>query len=94
MHARTPKNFVLEERLERYADAIELCPRAYAGRWAEACWPLAPGQAAEDPTGFERVVLDLGCGKGVFACEAAAAEIAFVPDPEPAEEQEPAGGEE
>ena len=27
-------------------------------------------------------------------CEAAADEIAFVPDPEPAEEQEPAGGEE
>lgn len=27
-------------------------------------------------------------------CEAAAAEIAFVPNPEPAEEQEQAGGEE
>ena len=84
MHARTPKNFVLEERLERYADAIELCPRAYAGRWAEACWPLDAVQgvpaAGEAPTarprarGFERVVLDLGCGKGIFACEAAAAE--------------------
>ena len=23
LHARLPKNFVLEERLERYADAIE-----------------------------------------------------------------------
>ena len=73
MHARTPKNFVLEERLERYADAIELCPRAYAGRWAEACWPLVPEHAGAG-AGFERVVLALGCGKGVFVCEAAAAD--------------------
>ena len=26
VHVRTPKNFVLEERLERYADAIETSP--------------------------------------------------------------------
>lgn len=26
VHVRTPKNFVLEERLERYADAIETNP--------------------------------------------------------------------
>lgn len=28
VHVRTPKNFVLEERLERYADAIETNPEA------------------------------------------------------------------
>ena len=33
MHARLPKNFVLEERLERYARAIELAPAAWRGRW-------------------------------------------------------------
>ena len=38
LHARLPKNFVLEERLERYADAIELTPERWRGRWAEACW--------------------------------------------------------
>ncbi len=36
VHVRTPKNFVLEERLERYADAIETNPEAYAGNWGEA----------------------------------------------------------
>lgn len=32
MHARLPKNFVLEERLEQYAQVIELDPTRYAGR--------------------------------------------------------------
>lgn len=64
MHARMPKNFVLEERIERYADAIELDPAAYRGRWAEACAP-AGGPA------FREVRLDLGCGKGVYLAEAA-----------------------
>ena len=40
VHVRTPKNFVLEERLERYADAIETNPEAYAGDWREACAPV------------------------------------------------------
>ena len=35
VHVRTPKNFVLEERLERYADAIETNPEAYAGDWRQ-----------------------------------------------------------
>ena len=39
VHVRTPKNFVLEERLERYADAIETSPENYAGHWCEACTP-------------------------------------------------------
>ena len=39
VHVRTPKNFVLEERLERYADAIETSPESYTGHWREACTP-------------------------------------------------------
>lgn len=67
MHARLPKNFVLEERLERYADVIELEPRRLAGRWAEACAPLG----ASGAEAFDEVRLDLGCGKGAFLVEAA-----------------------
>ena len=53
VHVRTPKNFVLEERLERYADAIETNPEAYAGDWRKACAP-----AGSQP--FEHLHLDLG----------------------------------
>ena len=71
MHARLPKNFVLEERLEKYADVIELEPCHYAGRWTQACWPLwhaSPGAS------FTEVRLDLGCGKGAFVVQAATSE--------------------
>lgn len=69
MHARLPKNFVLEERLERYAEVIEPYPARYAGRWAEACHPLSPsGNEA-----FDGVHVDLGCGKGAYVVQAAAA---------------------
>ena len=64
VHVRTPKNFVLEERLERYADAIETNPEAYAGDWREACAP-----AGSKP--FEHLHLDLGCGKGTYLVERA-----------------------
>ena len=64
MHARLPKNFVLEERLERYSRAIELEPTRWRGRWAEACAPFGA------PT-YRETRLDLGCGKGAFAVEAA-----------------------
>ncbi len=67
LHARLPKHFVLEERLERYADAIEICPTDYAGRWAEACAPLT----ADGPQVYREVHLDLGCGKGGFTVEMA-----------------------
>ena len=67
VHVRTPKNFVLEERLERYADAIETNPEAYAGDWREACAP-----AGGKP--FEHLHLDLGCGKGTYLVERAAHE--------------------
>ncbi len=66
MHARLPKNFVLEERLERYADHIELKPQTWSGIWAEACWPES-GAAGS----FSEVRLDLGCGKGSFLAESA-----------------------
>ena len=65
-HMRKPKNFVLEERLERYADAIEEAPEHLRVHWREAAWPLevAPGS-------FEGVHLDLGCGKGAYLIESA-----------------------
>lgn len=69
MHARLPRNFVLEQRLEQYADAIELEPWRYAGIWAKACWPV--GAQAFDASGFTEVRLDLGCGKGAFVVESA-----------------------
>ena len=64
VHVRTPKNFVLEERLERYADAIETSPEVYTGHWCEGCAP-----AAHKP--FARLHLDLGCGKGTYLVERA-----------------------
>ncbi len=67
VHVRTPKNFVLEKRLERYADAIETNPEAYAGDWREACAP-----AGGKP--FEHLHLDLGCGKGTYLVERAVRE--------------------
>ena len=76
-HIRLPKNFVLEERLERYADAMELTPAAYRGRWAEACWPLVSAgdcdgfgpraaTAAARADRYAAVHLDLGCGKAAY----------------------------
>lgn len=67
IHARIPKNFVLEERLERYADAIESSPVGLRGSWAEACHPLTD----DGMLAYSAVRLDLGCGKGVFTCEMA-----------------------
>ncbi len=64
MHARLPKNFVLEERLEKYGRVIEADPYSWRGTWAQACAP-AGGEA------FREVRLDLGCGKGSFTVEAA-----------------------
>ncbi len=74
-HIRTPKNFVLEERLERYARAIETHPEHLAGHWAHACYPLeTPLQepdAHPNTHQYERVHLDLGCGKGSFIIQSA-----------------------
>lgn len=73
MHARLPRNFVLEERLEKYSDAIELEPKRFAGIWAKACWPLDGKASADAGTAraFREVRLDLGCGKGGFLVETA-----------------------
>lgn len=68
--ARTPKNFVLDERLERYRDAIEYEPARWAGRWAAAAAPSIGGRALP----FREVRLDLGCGKGSYLVAAAQAE--------------------
>lgn len=64
VHVRTPKNFVLEERLERYADAIETSPEIYAGHWRKACAPAGSKT-------FGCLHLDLGCGKGTYLVERA-----------------------
>lgn len=69
-HIRTPKNFDLDERLERYADAIETHAPGLAGRWAHACWPIDP-QRADGRTCFREVRLDLGCGKGAYIAQCA-----------------------
>lgn len=69
MHARLPKNFVLEERLDRYAQVIELQPTRYAGCWADACRLLDYPALAP----YEHVCVDLGCGKGAYVVKAAQA---------------------
>ena len=67
VHVRTPKNFVLEERLERYAGAIETSPETLAGHWGRDC-------AKAGSPSFGRVHLDLGCGKGTYIIERAKGE--------------------
>ena len=78
-HARALKN--IDERFERYADAIEWEPASCRGRWAQA-HPVA-GTDAESGSGTGRaagtreareVRLDLGCGKGRLTVESALAE--------------------
>ena len=74
---RLPKDFSLEDRLAGCAQAVEFDPASWRGRWRE--WaPVsgAPGatEPASDsdgvgvvgPARYERVVLDLGCGKGEY----------------------------
>ena len=48
-HIRTPKNFVLEDRLERYAAAIEQRPEIYRGHWGEACAPCGDATCGGTP---------------------------------------------
>ncbi len=64
LHIRLPKNFVLEERLERYSAVIETNPYGWAGRWTRDCAPV-------DGPAFKEVRLDLGCGRGSFTVEMA-----------------------
>ena len=76
LHARLPKNFVLEERLEAYAHVIESHPESLKGRWASACAPISP----DGHTPYSEVRVDLGCGKGSFTAAQAKAnpDILFI----------------
>lgn len=82
LHARTPKHFVLEERLETYQNALELYPTHLAGTWKEACAPVGTNAVArtlsqQKPSAqqtFERLCVDLGCGKGSYLAQKAQAE--------------------
>lgn len=70
LHARLPKNFDLTERLERFGAAIELTPERWKGQWAQAC---TPSLGARQTRPYQKVCLDLGCGKGTFLAAMAAA---------------------
>ena len=73
--SRLPKGFSLEERLAACASNVESHPKDRAGQWR--CWaPL--GERRGDP--YAAVVLDLGCGKGEYTVESAAArpDVLFV----------------
>lgn len=73
--SRLPKGFSLEERLAACASNVESHPKDRAGQWR--CWaPL--GERRGDP--YDAVVLDLGCGKGEYTVECAAArpDVLFV----------------
>lgn len=73
--SRLPKGFSLEERLAACASNVESRPKDRAGQWR--CWaPL--GERRGDP--YAAVVLDLGCGKGEYTVECAAArpDVLFV----------------
>lgn len=73
--SRLPKGFSLEERLAACASNVESHPKDRAGQWR--CWaPL--GERRGDP--YAAIVLDLGCGKGEYTVECAAArpDVLFV----------------
>lgn len=67
LHIRLPRHFVLEERLQRYAGAIEPSPHTWRGWWTEAFSPISVDRSIY----FEHLCVDLGCGKGAFLVEAA-----------------------
>ena len=73
--SRLPKGFSLEERLAACVSNVESHPKDRAGQWRS--WaPL--GERRGDP--YAAVVLDLGCGKGEYTVECAAArpDVLFV----------------
>lgn len=78
IHARIPKNFVLEEHLETYASVIETNPSHWKGHWKQALAAhLGSGDAevtvesSATPATLPQLELDLGCGKGAFLIESA-----------------------
>ncbi|MFR8784073.1 tRNA (guanine(46)-N(7))-methyltransferase TrmB [Slackia sp.] len=79
--SRMPKSFSLEERLAGCARAVESQPGSWAGswrRWAPQEEPFAERAFRERP--YERVCLDLGCGKGEYtvACAKANPDVLFI----------------
>ena len=70
--SRLPKDFSLEDRLVGCAQAVERKPETWRGRW-HAWEPATAGS-------HDRVLLDLGCGKGEYtvACARLHPETLFV----------------
>ena len=66
--SRLPKGFSLDERLAACASNVEPNPKIRAGQW---CFWDHGGRRREKP--WRSVVLDLGCGKGEYTVECAAA---------------------
>ncbi len=73
--SRLPKGFSLEERLAACASNVETSPKGRAGQWR--FWE--PGGKRRERS-WRSVVLDLGCGKGEYTVECAAAnpDVLFV----------------
>ena len=75
--SRLPKDFSLEDRLAGCARAVERDPEAWRGKWH--AWEPAVGRNnasstfPERRTSYERIILDLGCGKG--ECTVACAKL-------------------
>lgn len=66
--SRLNKGFSLEDRLAGATESYEPNPVGWKGRWAS--W--GPHETARSEQ-YQRVVLDLGCGKGEYTVECAAA---------------------
>lgn len=84
---RTPKHFVLEERLERYSAAIIAHPQELRGHWLKyephGIGNACTAESTEDSrtyavkaqaAPFRRLHLDLGCGKGSYLVQRAESE--------------------
>ena len=66
--SRLNKGFSLEDRLAGATQSHEPNPSGWRGRWSQ--W--APHEGSRDDA-YQHVVLDLGCGKGEYTVECAAA---------------------
>lgn len=76
--SRTPKGFSLEQRLADCAQAAEARPATWRGRWHD--WTPGRADGARRRTSYERVIIDLGCGKGEYtvACAKLRPDVLFV----------------
>lgn len=66
--SRLNKGFSLEDRLAGATQSYEPNPSGWRGRWSQ--WAPHEGSGADS---YQHVVLDLGCGKGEYTVECAAA---------------------